>query len=93
MGGTLNLVVVVVEAGNVGASELGNLTGRAADTAADVENLHALLDADAVGEVVLVSGNGLVEGLAGRETAEVEGLSPSVFVQVGRQVVVAGEAS
>lgn len=93
-GGALNLVVVVVEAGNVAAGELGNLAGRAADAAADVENLHALLDADAVSQVVLVAGNGLVEGLALGETAEVEGLAPAVLVQVGGQVVVvSGEGS
>ena len=41
-----------------------------------------------MGEVVLVAGNGAVEGLAVRITAEVERLSPAVLVQVGRQVVV-----
>ncbi|CRK43421.1 hypothetical protein BN1723_005673 [Verticillium longisporum] len=45
--GTVDLVVVVVEAGNVSASELGNLTGRATNTASDVENLHAALNVDA----------------------------------------------
>ena len=74
----------------MGAGELGNLAGGAADTAADVEDLHALLDTHAVGEVVLVAGNGLVERLARGEAAEVEGLAPAILVQVGRQVVVAG---
>lgn len=89
MRGALDLVVVVVEAGDVGAGELGDLAGRAANAAADVEDLHALLDAHAVGEVVLVTGNGLVEGLADGEAAEVEGLAPAVLVQVGGEVVVA----
>lgn len=89
MSGTLDLIVVVVKTGDVSTSELGNLAGRAANTATDIENLHALLNADAVGEVVLMSGNSLVERLSERETAEVERLAPSVFVQIGRKVVVA----
>jgi hypothetical protein len=41
-----------------------------------------------VGEVVLVAGNGAVEGLAVGIAGEVERLSPAILVQVGRQVVV-----
>ena len=88
MGSTLDLVVVVVQAGDVGTSKLGNLTSRATDTAADIEDTHVLLDADLVGEVVLVAGNSLVEGLADGVAAEVEGLAPAVLVQVGCEVVV-----
>lgn len=36
-----------------------------------------------------MTGNGLIEGLADREAAEVEGLAPSELVNVGREVVVA----
>lgn len=86
--GSVDLVVVVVQAGDVASGELCNLTGRAANTAANVEHLHALLDANAVCQVVLVTGNGLVKGLAGGEAAEVEGLAPAVLVQIGGQVVV-----
>lgn len=85
---SVDLVVVVVETGDVASGELCNLTGWAANTAANIEHLHALLDANAVGQVVLVAGNGLVEGLAGGEAAEVEGLAPAVLVQIGGQVVV-----
>jgi hypothetical protein len=88
-GGASNLVVVVVEAGNVGVGELGNLSGRPADTAANVEDLHAWLDADLSGQEVLVASNGLVEGLTRRIAAEVEALSPAVLVEVRRKVVVA----
>lgn len=87
--GTLNLVVVVVETSDVSAGELGNLAGRSSDTAADIKNLHALLDADLSGQVVLVAGNGLVERLSVRVAAEVEGLAPAVLVKVGREIVVA----
>lgn len=41
-----------------------------------------------MGEVVLVAGNGLVEGLSKCETAEMEALAPAVLVQVGRKIVV-----
>ncbi len=89
MGSTVNLVVVVVETGDVRIGELGNLARRSADTTANVQHLHALLDADLRGKVVLVAGNGLVERLAGGESAEVEALAPSVLVDVGGEVVVA----
>jgi hypothetical protein len=88
LGGTLNLIVVVVEASDVGTGELGNLSSRATDTAANVEDLHALLNAHAMSEVVFVSGNSLIERLALREATEVEGLAPAILVQVGCEVVV-----
>lgn len=89
MGGTLNLVVVVVQAGDMGTCELGDLASRTTNTATDIENLHALLDANLVGKVVLMTSNGLVEGFALRESTEMEGLSPTVFVEIGSEVVVA----
>lgn len=85
----LNLVVVVVQASNVGAGELGNLASRTTDATADIKNLHTLLDTNLVCEVVFVAGNSLVERLADGETTEVEGLSPSVLVNIGGKVVVA----
>jgi hypothetical protein len=48
----------------VSVGELGNLPRRAANTAANVENLHAGLDSNLHGKVVLVARDGLVEGLA-----------------------------
>ena len=86
---TINLVVVVVQASDVAAGKLGNLASRAANTTADIEDFHALFDADRVCEVVLVSGNGLEEGLAIREATKVEGLAPAILVKIGREVVVA----
>jgi hypothetical protein len=49
------------------------------------------LNADAVGEVVLVTGDGLVEAFALGEAAKVERLAPAVFVEIGREVVVTVE--
>lgn len=69
---TVNLVVVVVQTGDVCAGELGDLSCGTADTAANIKDLHALLDANLVCKVVLMTGNGLVERLADGETAEVE---------------------
>jgi hypothetical protein len=37
---------------------------------------------------VFVTGDGLVEGLAVCEAAEVEGLAPAILVQVGSKIVV-----
>jgi len=39
-------------------------------------------------EIVLMAGNGLVEGLAVGEAAEMEGGRPAVFVEIGDEVVV-----
>jgi len=85
------LVVVIIQASDVGAGELGNLSGRATDATAHVQHPHALLDVDLMGKVVLMPGNGLVKRLAVRKAAEVEGLAPSVLVDVGREVVIAGQ--
>jgi hypothetical protein len=91
-GAALNLVVVVVEAHDVAAGELGDLSCGTTDTAADVQHSCALLDAHLQGQVVLVSCGGLLEGLALAVAAEVETLAPAILVQVGgKVVVVAGE--
>lgn len=86
---TLDLVVVVVEADNIGICELDNLTSRATNTTADIQNLHTILNLHAVSKVVFVTGNGLEEGFAAGESAEMERGSPSVLVKVGSKVVVA----
>jgi hypothetical protein len=94
VGSSLNLVVVVVETSDVCARELDNLSGRATNTTTDIEDLHVVLEVHDVGEVVLVTGNGLFEGLAKGETAEVERLAPAVLVEVsGQVIVVTGQGS
>lgn len=85
---TVDLVVIVVQTSDVCARELGDLSCGSTNTTTNVENLHALLDVDLVCEVVLVAGNGLVERLANREAAEMEGLAPAILVDVGGKVVV-----
>lgn len=92
---TVDLVVIVVQAGDVCACELGNFPGGSSDTAANVQHALALLDANLVCQVVLMAGHGLIEGLAEGEAAEVEGLAPSGLINIGGKVVVAvvGEVS
>lgn len=68
----LNLVVIVVQASNVGSSELGDLASGSTNTTANIKNLHALLNTNLVCQVVFVTGNSLIEGLADRESTEVE---------------------
>ena len=87
-GGALDLVVVVVQTDDVGVSELDDLARGATDTTADIQDPHAGLDVDLVGEVVLMAGNGLVEGLALGEAAEMERGAPAVLVEISRKVVV-----
>lgn len=90
VGGTVDLVVVVVQTGDMSTAELDHLAGGTTDTTANIQNLHAVLETGLHGEVVLVAGDSLVEGLTVGETAEVEGGAPTIFVEVGGQVVVAG---
>lgn len=86
---SVDLVVVIVQARDMGVGELGDLAGGTTDTTANIQNLHALLDADLGGQVVLVAGNGCVKALALGEPTEVEGLAPAILVKVSGQVVVA----
>lgn len=88
-----NLVIIVVQTGNVCSGELRNFSGGSTNSAANVEDFVAVFDADLCGEVVFVTRNGLVEGLAVCETAEVEGLAPAVLVEVGSQVVVTSDVN
>lgn len=87
--GTVDLVVVVVQTGNVCAGELGDLAGRSTDTTPNVKHALALLNTNLVRQVVFVTGNSLVERLANGEAAEMEGLAPSELVDIGGEVVVA----
>lgn len=84
-----NLVLVEVQAGDMrNAGELGDLAGRAANTAANVKHTHSGTKRHAVGDVVLVTGDGAVKRLSVGEAAEVEALAPAVLVEVGSKVVV-----
>lgn len=86
--GTINLVVIVVETSDVCTRKLCNLSGGTSNTASNVQDSVAVLDPNLCGEVVLVTGNSLVETLTIGITAEVEGLSPAILVDVGGEIVV-----
>ena len=83
-----NLVIVVVQANDVDAGELDDLSGGSSNTAAHVEHSHVVVQTHLVSEIVLVAGNGSVEVLAVGKAAEVETLPPPILVQVGGEVVV-----
>ena len=72
MRGALDLVIVVVQADDVCAGELCDFSSWASDTTANVEHLHAIAQTHHMCQVMLMTGNGLVEALAVREPAKVE---------------------
>lgn len=86
---TLDLVSVVVQADDFHIGKTGDLAGRAADAAADVQDAHLALQSHAVGKVVLMAGDGLIKAFAGVVAGEVKVRAPSVLVQGGCTVVVA----
>ena len=69
---TVNLVVIVVQPGDVCTSKFGNLSCGSTHTTSNIEDFITVFDADFGGEVVFVAGNGLIEGFTVCETAEVE---------------------
>mmetsp|Transcript_41931 Transcript_41931/g.131056 ORF Transcript_41931/g.131056 Transcript_41931/m.131056 type:complete len:330 (-) Transcript_41931:365-1354(-) len=73
---------------DLSASEAGDVPRRPADPAAAVQDLGALADAQAAGEVVLVPEDGLAEGLPGAAVREVEARAPAPLVELRRQVVI-----
>ena len=86
----LHLIGIVIQPDDLAARENRHLARGFPHSAADVEDFHRSVYPDAVGEVVLVAGKGLQERFPRGETAEVEGLRPGFFVEVGGEVVVAG---
>ena len=87
-GSSVNLVLVDVDAGDMTASKARDLSSRAANTAAHVKNLHVTLDSNLRRNEVFVPSNSLLEWLAICESTKVKGSAPSVFIKVGREVVV-----
>jgi hypothetical protein len=85
---TLNLVVIVVQTGDVCTSELCDFSGWSTNTTAHIEDFVSIFDTNFGCEVVFVTGNGLVERFTVCEAAEVEGLAPTVFVEICAEIVV-----
>ena len=88
LSGTLNLVVIVVQTNNVDPSEFSNLSRWSSNATSYVKYLHAISQAHDMSKVVLMTSNGLVKAFAVREAAEVERATPTIFVNVCREVVV-----
>ena len=84
----MDLEVVVVKTDDIRVRETGDFTCGTADTASDVEDAHTGFEVHLCGEVVLVTGESGSEGLTRVETTEVEGLRPTVFVELCCTVVV-----
>jgi hypothetical protein len=82
------LIVIVVQTGDVGTSELCDFSRWSTNTTADIEDFVSVFDTNLRCEVVFVTGNGLVERFTVCETAEVEGLTPTVFVEIRSEIVV-----
>jgi len=85
---TLNLVVIVVQTGDVCTSKLCNLSRWSTNTTANIKNLVSVLDTNLRGEIMFMTGNGLVERFTVCETTEVEGLAPAILVEICSEVIV-----
>mmetsp|Transcript_24847 Transcript_24847/g.41538 ORF Transcript_24847/g.41538 Transcript_24847/m.41538 type:complete len:328 (-) Transcript_24847:9-992(-) len=83
----VHLVVVDGDAHDVSAGASRDRAHGSADATARIQNLHARLKLDLFANLQLVADDGLVEGLALAARGEVEGLAPSVLVEVGDQIV------
>lgn len=79
--GTGDLVIVVVETGDMGTGEMTNLTSGSTDSTANIEDAVVRLDTHVGGKEVFVAGDSLVERLARVESAKVKRCSPSVLFQ------------
>lgn len=70
------------------ARELRDLPCGSPYTATDVQNLHTLFEIHGMGQVVLMTSDGLTKGFAIARAAEVEGLAPAVLVKVSYKVII-----
>lgn len=80
--------VVQGHAGDGGVGELGDVSHGTTDAAAAVKHLVASGHTEAASNVVLVTGDGLLEALARKLVREVEALAPAPLVEEGGQLVV-----
>ncbi|KAH3671007.1 hypothetical protein OGAPHI_000718 [Ogataea philodendri] len=86
--GSLDLVVVVVQTNNLTVGEPSDLSGRASNTASDIQHLHVFAESHLQSKVMFVSGHGLSKGLTFVVSGKVERRAPTILVKVGHQVVV-----
>ena len=69
-------------------AELSNLSSRTSDSTAYIQDLVSIFDTNLGGKIVLMTSESLEEGFAVGESAEMEGLRPAIFVEIGCEVVV-----
>jgi hypothetical protein len=84
-----DLVGIIVQAYDIASSECCNLSGRFANTTSDVENSHSFVDVDSMSKIMLVARKSLEKRLSDSESAKMERLCPSFFVQIGDKVIIA----
>ena len=85
----LHLILIVVQSNHFTARESRDLSRWLAHSTSNVKHSHGGVYTDPVSEVGFVARQRLEERFAGGKTAEVEGLGPGFFVEVGGEVVVA----
>ena len=92
-GSPIDLIIVVIQSDDVHVGEFDDFSGRSTYTATDVQDGHSVSQAHHMREIMFMTRNGLVESFAICETAEVERASPSVFIYIRCEVVVAVSVS
>lgn len=84
-----DLVAVVVQSDHVAAREGGDFPRRFPNTTSNIQYGHMLLDPDFVRKVMFVTSESLQKGLPHGDAAEMEGLRPSLFIEIGGKIIVA----
>jgi len=84
-----DLEFIVVQTNYFNIRETSNLSGRAADATANIENTHPGTKGHLRSEIVFVASKGCGERLALIEAREVERLGPTILVKLCSAVVVA----
>jgi len=86
--GTRDLVGVVVDTSDLSASEADHVAEGTTNTAAEIDELVVVVPTSAEGEVVFVAFGSFFSGFAHVARGEVEGLTPTVLVEVSDEIVV-----
>jgi hypothetical protein len=79
----LYLVGIVVQTNDITTRESRYLSGRFANTTANIKHSHRLIDPNAMGKIMLVTRKSLEKRFAHTKTTQVERLGPAFFVEVG----------
>jgi len=77
-----HLISIVVQADDIATRESRYLSGRFANTTANIKDSHRLIDPDAMGKIMLVTRKSLEKSFTHAKTTQVERLGPAFFVEV-----------